>query len=72
MEIGDGRVSGNSDNLVQDNIERTLTQIASGQRLTSSGTATKTVAEVKGVNPCARSLYIYYNIKQLIGNDDTQ
>jgi hypothetical protein len=44
VEIGGVRVSGNSGNLVQDSIERTLTQIASGQGLTSSGTATKMLA----------------------------
>lgn len=45
-EIGGVRVSRNSDNLVQDGIERTLTQIASGRGLTSSGTATKMLVAV--------------------------
>jgi hypothetical protein len=40
-EIGGVYVSRNSGNRVQDGIERTLTQIASGQGLTSSGAATK-------------------------------
>ena len=43
VEIGGVYVSRNSDKIAQDGIERTLTQIASGQGLTSSGTATKLI-----------------------------
>jgi hypothetical protein len=55
--IGGVRVSRNSDNLVRDSVERTLTQIASGQGLTSSGTAIKMLVAVGG-SKCADSHHI--------------